>query len=88
MVAQPVRHLHGLVAAVPRAAGRLLPQQRGLAARSRRRLPRLEHALQEINTGVHLPLPVASAVVLLRALPPQLDPGRDLLGQNRSVGQP
>ena len=48
----------------------------------------VEHALQEADARVHLPLPVAGAVVLLRALPPQPDPGRHLFGQDRPVGQP
>ena len=38
LVAQPLRHLPRLVAAVPRTPRRRLPQQRGVAARSRRRL--------------------------------------------------
>lgn len=51
-------------------------------------LPCLEHAFQEINSRVHLPLSVASSVVLLRALPSEFDPRRNLLWQNRLVGQP
>lgn len=59
LVARALRHVPGLVGRAPRAAAGLLPQQRRRAARPRRRVPRVEHQVQEADARGRLPLPVA-----------------------------
>lgn len=59
LVARALRDMLRLVGRAPRAAAGVLPQLRRRAARPRRRLPRLEHQVQEVHARGHLPLPVA-----------------------------
>lgn len=86
MVEEALRHLNGLVHALPGAARRLLPQQRGESERAGRRRGHMEHQVQEADARGRVPLPERRHVHVLRQVPSEFDSRRHLLGTDCAVG--
>lgn len=86
LVEEAVRDVDGLEHTLPRAARRLVPQQRGESERAGRCGRHMEHQVQEADARGRVPLPERRRVHVLRQVPPEPDPRRHLLRTDCALG--